>query len=898
MEVAQKSRFSYKALAPYLLFGVSGFAAFFIGLTQIILNSIPSALFLSSFDTSYLPLTYIGGAALTVVLGVSQSFLEERIGGNRFLFGIGAIQALIFLFVAFFMSISTNRWIYFFYQIIGFIGVDLLDLFLWGLFNQLYTIDQVKRFFGRLGLFQTVASIIGGAILPLLLPYLGMTFFTYALVFFLAVTLISLFILFKIRGMSLDEFIVDDRKMLRKQRGGLDFKNRLVYLNILYSLLAVFVFMTIDLSFYDLSEKAFESKEALASFFALFFALLNGVDLVFKAAVSEFVLQKFGVRVALSIRIIIVGALCLSVLIIFPFKISALALMMLWAPMKLFDEGITISIERQTLLLLYQPFLPHQRARLLGFIELMITPISTMLASGAFFLFTTYFEGPLFYLACTIFSAFVGLFFVSKFLEKSYVGQLKKAVSQTFFSTRNFVLDKDGIDYTSKIFEKDDPESIEIALHFLKESRGDATLNACREGLKNKNKAVQIKILEHLQKEEVKNSESLLLPLAKSSNTEIKKQALLALIFQEISVPETFSLEKELLEHLLYGGLTGKLNVSPTESLYTFQKLVGSTNNNERILSAKVIGLTQDQKFAVELLDLLNDQDSEVVKSAVLACKNISTPKINQKLFSLLGKRGYLQTVFTVLQQKGDAIADELSTYFKNERNKMSVSQLRLYFRLFAHIQKKNAAYTFLGFLTDSKREGSYRLYFLRELQLAQLHVSKDQKPLFSTLLKDVMHLFVKLERLYFLDDRHAQQIQELVRDELNIQLEVIFILLQFLYPEAPIQKVYEGITSDEEEMRSYAFEYLENTLSKVDRYHIIRAIRPFCEGKKRKSVAGTVEEFLSREVDSLKSCTPAFLAGIFYYFDQCKNKFLKSLHIEKGESLPPILQQVLSIVK
>lgn len=257
-----------------LFISLSALTAFLVGFTQLLLNSIPASLFLTSFSPTYLPLAYICGAAVILSMGFAQNFLEEKVGSNRFLFLLGITFLLFTLCIICGFEIYKVVWLIFLFQVFGLIGPDLFDLVLWGLFNQLYTIDQVKKLFGPLGVFQSGACITAGFVMPIILTYIHIQIAAYLIIVLGLVSLALIALLFTMKGKSIVFSEVCSHSFVKKKSSKLPFKDSYVRTNLLYSFFGLIIYMSLDMSMLNLSRQIFPSPDKLAAFLSLSFTVV------------------------------------------------------------------------------------------------------------------------------------------------------------------------------------------------------------------------------------------------------------------------------------------------------------------------------------------------------------------------------------------------------------------------------------------------------------------------------------------------------------------------------------------------------------------------------------------------------------------------------------------------
>ena len=143
------------------LAALSALFALLIGLSQVLLKTIPVSLFLNQFHATALPYVYITSAIVLVSLGIAYSALEKKLSAIQLFYILIALPTIAFFIFWVFLEALPGKLVYLFLFISASASFDIFDLGLWGMLNRLFTLDQAKRMFGSIGLCQNLIGYFG-----------------------------------------------------------------------------------------------------------------------------------------------------------------------------------------------------------------------------------------------------------------------------------------------------------------------------------------------------------------------------------------------------------------------------------------------------------------------------------------------------------------------------------------------------------------------------------------------------------------------------------------------------------------------------------------------------------------------------------------------------------------
>ena len=279
-----------------LLFVVLSF--FCLGLPRVLTNTAAFTLFLQTFESRWLPLTYIGAAVASPAIGWMFIQLQRRLSFWALLQAalltdlcvILALRAGLAQFdgeVGRALVMATAIWVEVEWMLAG--------LVFWGLAERMFTIREAKSLFGRIVAGEPAAVIAGGFAIPLFVALIGTADLLTVSAVSMAASLLLLLVVRRRYGADLHEEEEEDEDTpvsFGRYR-------RYVYLAFALAVMAETAHFFVDNAFYDRAETAFPDEGALASFIGFFFALSGAVTLVANVAVTGPVMRRFGLRTGL-----------------------------------------------------------------------------------------------------------------------------------------------------------------------------------------------------------------------------------------------------------------------------------------------------------------------------------------------------------------------------------------------------------------------------------------------------------------------------------------------------------------------------------------------------------------------------------------------------------------------
>ncbi|MBA3874834.1 MAG: hypothetical protein H0X30_37375, partial [Anaerolineae bacterium] len=351
--------------------------SFLIGINKVLLLSVSTALFLTEFGANTLPYIYIATAVANVSVGFMYTWLGKRISFVHLLIANLTFQfALVAVFWILF-GLTDAQW-----PIIGFmIAFELLwlltNLEFWSLSARIFNIQQGKRLFGVIGAGDTIASIIGGFSVPLIVGLIGTrNLLLPALVSILG----SIAVIVVINRQFSDRLSVQQDLHIDgepSERQTPRRKNRYILLIFAFACMATISYYFLDNAFYSFTEFQFPSNDSLTSFLGIYFAFVALAQLIVQTFFNARIINRVGITTAIILvpvlGTVLLGATAGVALIAGTATITFIFI----AATRLVEYVTRGSITYSAQMTLYQSLPPTSRLQTEAQVESFIEPITT-----------------------------------------------------------------------------------------------------------------------------------------------------------------------------------------------------------------------------------------------------------------------------------------------------------------------------------------------------------------------------------------------------------------------------------------------------------------------------------------------------------------------------------------
>ena len=799
--------------------------------TSYVLKPVRSALFLSQFGSARLPYVYILVALVMAVVAVvfarwTGSFqlpiLFERtayfFASNLVLFylaTVGAWQATGFVFYVW-VSIVTA----------------LMPSLFWLMANYVFYSNEGRRLFPIVMAGGLLGSIGGGALTRLLVPMVG----TEGLLLSATMPLVLVGVLVRVGAAQEKTRMTERRAELgREERsrqtgvsGASESPWALVSSSRYLRLLAALIFLTtmtstlIDFQFNTIVEASFDTMDSLTGFFGAFFAAINVAAFFVQLVVVGRLLSWFGVGAGL---------------ILLPASLLASSVAFLAAPrlltaalVKSFDDGLSNSVNRASVEVLYLPIALAVKNRLKTWLDMFVERVSRGVA-GLTILFAT---GVLALAPERISVVVVALLIpwigVVALLRREYLLTFQKSLARRDISDLASTLrDPAGLSVLREMLGRDDPREIVYALDLLRGVGDTETLERVTELTAHEEpsvRAASYKVLRTAPKPAVLDdfasrvldpdpgaaAEALALWVKVDEGRGFRALAEYvrgASADQIDAVLDSVEIDRRLVD------------VSELEAF--FEARWQSAEPSDRRLAARSAGyLARGSIEASHLEDLLRDPDIRVARAAAFSMGALSYRPGYPLLIRALARRPLrAQARVAIARLGGDTLERVAADLRDGDMPRDVRGALAL---VLAQFDDPGAVDTLFAWLPQDDR----RLHFqgvkaLGKLRARSPHLSFSRTEVDRLLEHETGQLVALANQHVGITARNAELpshrlLEKALSERLALSVELIFRLLGLIYPPAELKTAWDRIQNAQPSVRAAALEYLGNVFSGRER--------------------------------------------------------------------------------
>ena len=397
--------------------------AFCMGLATVFFETAASALFLTHYPASAIPIVYIAAAIVSVVTGLFYSRLERTVAFWPLMAGTLVFLAITVLTFRIAISLTTAAIVVFalfvWYRLLSI----LTDVEYWAVATRLYDIRQAKRLFGFIGSGEVTARMAGAFSIPLLVRTIG----TSNLIVLSAMALMAcLALVIAVRRSAPADKATEERGPRTADRRVL--ANPYVRTIITVAALGILGKHFVDFSFLQQMQIRYRDANQLASFFGIFSGVTQAINLLIRVTVSGRFLQRFGIAAGLQ-TLPAVHLLCTSALLVVA-CVDPSSAPLFW--LVIANQGIykTLKhpIDNPSIKVLYQPLPRHTRLAVQVINEVIATPLAIGLAGVVMLVFTRVIGFDIRVFAAIMLLTFVLWIAASRVAWRRYVIALRDAL--------------------------------------------------------------------------------------------------------------------------------------------------------------------------------------------------------------------------------------------------------------------------------------------------------------------------------------------------------------------------------------------------------------------------------------------------------------------------------------
>jgi len=800
---------------------------FLVIASHTIVKSIRDALFLNTIGAKQLPYVYIGIALIAGVV-TPVYFRIARITGRRGLI-IGSNLFFVSNILAFWWLFRYEwPWLSYMLYIWASIFVAVLSLQFVLVAYDIFNIQQAKRMFSFFFSGGTLGAIIGGMVSRSAVNIIGTEnlFFIVAAILLACVPIIRLVTRQKTQDTSKT---TSTRRANKNIGGAFTFIQQNRHLTLLTIIIGVMVLATtlIDFQFKNIVQQTYEEKAALARFFGSYYVYSNIVTLLLQLLVTVPVLKRFGVGVAILIMP-------------FGFFLGSFAILfypMLWAAVfiKVCEDSFTFSVNKAGIEVLYIPVPSAIKDKAKAFIDIIVERASRGIAGLLLLLLTTVLS-----LSVSQLSIFVLIFlgiwiFVGIRIKREYVSSLEATLKKQSLNVDALTVDLDSstldsstVNQLLQILNSSNERQILYALELLQDVESSQLQERLHPLLQHPSRDVKVRTLRMLFDIGARNLTPQIKALLEDDDEDVRAEAIHYIcvygedspVWEQGRVPTL----RSFLAHSDYrvkgAAITCIINHGGDEErallardlIEQMLQETGTHRTLARLEAAKALKvLSASSPMQNYLLDLLNDDTVEIVNEAIVSAAQIRHTDFVPPLIEKLGDSTTRVLARDTLASYGTTVLESLVSAMTDEQKPMS---LRSHIpRVCGLIKHQDSVGVLLDNLKQDEIELRYKIIkALGKLRASQAEVQFDEEKVEAHLEAEFKNYYHLLGMLDAQNENSSSFLNRALQERLEQLKEMIFRLLELVYPPDSMSDAYRGVTSPNERIRANALEVLDNS--------------------------------------------------------------------------------------
>lgn len=782
-----------KEVSPSVLLFIHAFCS---GIFLCFYFSTANTVFVQNHGTAMIPPVFVASGILGFIIIHLFSALQTRwtlpqLYRNAFIFMFLVVNFCYLAYIGFFgnpkLYIKPLTFIMFTW-IVPFFVVIALEF--GGLMLQLFDLRQSKRLYALIASGEILAFLLGYFSIPILKNWTEQVF-----PLLLFISIVGIILSFLILLLILNRFKDKISTQKRKKQAGKSYNISFLFKDKYFTYISTIIVLSVtaiyfaDFGFLG-SVKLIAKDDELVQFIALFYGVVTVVEFSMSLLAGR-LLNQFGIKFGLTILPVL---MCVCVTIAALIGISQIIigqtlvifLFLFLAINRMIERAVGKAIDKPTVRILYQPLPKEERIPVQTLIDGIVKQIGIILA-GVLLMIINYVcrdmpqDAVLAYFSMAYVPLMLAWVYVAFKLYELYNQKLQEAlVNQPNLPIRPQSKAAFGMDVLINQLRDADTTRHQASVQLLHEINPIPIAEVASRLLKAQNETLltQKLVLQNIYKND-KNG--------------------LQIVLQQISEKTKHFDIKQLAEQALN-------NLKNTEHL----QQIASTRTEKH----KLIHTLRAKKDTIDidiLLQLLKD-DNRTIKIAAIDLASELDDKILQfKLVELLEDPQYRHICGTALVKYDDAILGELKRHF----NKTTVIAVQLkIIELYSKIGSPATQEILLGHFNHTShaiQDASIRALFYLEYRANE----KTTPVIKSELAEIAASIFWRKACIRDLRiEAQAETLVNILEKEIDDYLQLIFVLLSFLYNRASIQIIQENIADgNDSEGKIFALELMDNLL-------------------------------------------------------------------------------------
>ncbi len=612
-------------------------AAIFAFLADSFLVTAAYALFLTTFDTSAISYVYVGISIAGILASFFYLKASRRFGLMATVLGSRLIFALL-LAVIWLLQGRSTTWLLAALPVLQGVYQSLVNTSFWNINGRLFDLQQAKRLFGLIGASGTIGYMLGGMFAPLLIAIWGTEIL-------LGVSLLSMVISLGAGSLLARRYahllqnpaitpaeVETPQPTAGKER---PFWQTPYVLQIIGGyLFFVVAYHFIEALFYSQAESVFAGEARLASFLALFGAVVSFSGLLVEILGTSRFLTRFGVQGLLLLSPTVLISLVALNAIIGLFG-AALIVLFTFITLAYFAENILNALDYVAISVLYQPLPPTQRTTVQTLLDGAVGPAATGI-SGVLLLIVLELFGEAALLPVLLPIMLAWLLVASR-TARMYPQQLQQALrNRALQGVQRVNLDATGLAILQASLTDPEPGPVIYALDTWQQLQPDLLPTYFPALLNHPSPVVQLEVLQRIERLTARATLTAVRQLAEQAPTPLLRGAAWRVLIAVGGPPEAIEELNALLNapepEEQQGVMIGLLRSGDLEGILAagdlLSTLLRSPRPEDRIFAARVLGESGLQSVYRPILRLLEDPQPQVQRAALRAAGQLDQPRL------------------------------------------------------------------------------------------------------------------------------------------------------------------------------------------------------------------------------------------------------------------------------
>jgi len=798
--------------------------SFCCGTATVCFESAAGSAFLNVLDARQLALVYMVSAVVTSAIGWIYIRLERQLSLANLL--RGALSMLLASVLSFrvLMIFVKDRWVPFTLFLWFDVLTMLANLATWGLALEVMTVRQGKRLFGPINAGEQLAGVLVG----LSMGWLVALFEPDNL---LLISALGLAVGLGVLGTFLERYPngiqSEDEGAEPEDPDETDpevsappmatlVKNPLLLRIFGLSALTVVGFYSLEYLVYQQVETRFQGDiSETASFIGRTAGVANLCTLLGAWFVSGRLLERFGVRVAL---LLLPASLGLGLLVALFVGYSAgvgVAFFWIIVGARVLDTLLRGTVEDETMLVLYQPLEPGQRAAAQARSEGVVEPMSALLAGAFQLVVLAISDDPRVFLASLVLPVGAWLF-ISWDTGRAYASSLVQAIDRRVLTGTTLRLaDAGALDIFQARLASPHPGEVIFCLETLERIEHPRYDSILINLLAHASPMVRKEVLTRVERRRPPGAAAHLLPRARQE-PDVEVRAVAIRVLCGLGGAETHAdilegmddpvpvVRQAVVLGLLRSGDLGAIVVAADR----LARLTASDAVADRVIAAETLGDLASPAVHLMLRPLLWDREPTVARQALLAAGRVGHPALWPAMISRLGQPGLRASATEALVQVGAKILPRLDETLA-EAGQSRMIRVRIA-HLCGRIPGPATVQLLRGHITEA--DAGVRGAVLQSLSLSNFRAGPADLPLLQRVIFDEVRAITRVLATLqeFPEEPRYVHLRPALREEILQARRRIFWVLSFQYDAKNMLLARDSLDHPNAQRRAWAVEVVD----------------------------------------------------------------------------------------